>query len=63
MRRFSRLRWIVLCLCGFRHREGEHWFTVGKGFAPKPLSRCTRCGVRSGGLAYWRERHSTPTMP
>lgn len=52
MRQFSRLRWIFLCACGFAHRKGEHWFTVGRGFKPVPLSRCTRCGVRSRGVAH-----------
>lgn len=52
MRRFSRLRWAFLCLCGLRHRKGEHWFTVGKGFKPKPLDRCTRCGVRGKGIGH-----------
>ena len=49
MKPFSRLRWLFLCACGLRHRNGEHWYTVGKGFAPRPLSRCSRCGVKTPG--------------
>lgn len=52
MRRFSRLRWIFLCLAGFRHRPGEHWFRVQKGKPPEPVSRCTRCGVKGKGVAH-----------
>lgn len=52
MKRFSRWRWALLCLFGFRHRKGEHWFTVGKAMTMKPLSRCTRCGVKGKGLAH-----------
>jgi len=52
MRTFSRLRWIFLCACGLSHRKGEHWFTVGQGFSPRPLSRCTRCGVKGRGISH-----------
>lgn len=46
---FSRLRWIFLCLCGLRHRRGEDFFEVQQGVAPRPVSRCTRCGVKPKG--------------
>lgn len=46
---FRRWRWIVLCLCGLRHKRGERWFEVRQGHAPKPVSRCTRCGLVTPG--------------
>lgn len=52
MRLHSRLRFIFLCLFGFRHRKGEHWFRVEKGVVMQKTNRCTRCGVRSPGVAW-----------
>lgn len=43
LRYFSRLRWIVLCLCGLRHRED--WFQVARGRKRVKVDRCSRCGV------------------
>ena len=49
MKPFSRLRWIFLCACGLRHRRGEAFFEVQRGVRPRPVSRCTRCGVGQRG--------------
>lgn len=51
MRPFSRLRWIFLCCFGMRHRKGETCHLTTKGAPLKRLSRCTRCGIKSKGMA------------
>lgn len=51
MRTFSRLRWIFCCLCGLNHRRGEAWFITRQGHRRRPVSVCTRCGVKPKGMA------------
>lgn len=51
MKPFSRWRWAFQCCFGLRHRKGESCHLSMKGAALRRTSRCTRCGIKSKGMA------------